>query len=165
MISIGIDPGISGALAILPPVGAPRVHEMPTIALGKSGKRAIDGYALARLLDDIAELSVMAGGGVATVYLERVNAFPGQGVTSMFSLGMSFWGAFCTCAALKLPVTLVEPRDWKGHFKLNADKELARALAIRYYPMVDLTRKKDHGKAEALLIARYGHEHSTRSQR
>jgi crossover junction endodeoxyribonuclease RuvC len=152
---IGIDPGLSGAIAWLGPNGGAHVVDMPTIQLSKTGfvKRALDVNGLTILLDGYAAASCKA-----SVFLERVNAFPGQGVASMFSLGMSFWGAAGVVSALKMPLHLVEPKDWKGHFRLNADKELARGLASRYYPSVNLTRKKDHGRAEALLIARYGQE-------
>ena len=153
-VTIGIDPGLGGAVAFIPdqPGITAWVEPMPVTGHSKSGfvKRAVDVTALSRML------APSAIGGGATVFLERVNAFPGQGVGSMFSLGMSFWGVAGVVAALGMPLHLVEPKDWKAHFRLNKDKELARALASRYYPDVDLSRKKDHGKAEALLIARYG---------
>lgn len=156
-VTIGIDPGLSGAVAFLPhdaTLAQPWVEEMPVTGHSKSGfvKRAVDVVALARMLEPFGIQ------GNATAYLERVNAFPGQGVGSMFSLGMSFWGVAGVVAACGIPLHLVEAKDWKGHFRLNKDKEMARALASRYYPTVDLTRKKDHGRAEALLIARYGKE-------
>ena len=47
----------------------------------------------------------------------------------------------------------VAPSVWKKHFKLSADKEQARALAIKRFPHVDLGKKKDAGRAEALLMA------------
>lgn len=152
MIVIGIDPGLTGAVAI---IADPVVYviEMPTMQLGKTGfvKNAVDLNALTKRLEFYADFD-------AHVFIEKVNAFPGQGVASMFSLGMSFWGAAGVCAGLGLPVHLVNPADWKAHFKLNRDKELSRGLASRLYPGVDLSKKKDHGKAEALLIARYGRE-------
>jgi crossover junction endodeoxyribonuclease RuvC len=154
VIAIGIDPGLSGAIAVLGDAGEVLdLWDMPTIQVGKTGfvKRALDVNGLAKLLETAATCNTRA-------FIERVSAFPGQGVGSMFSLGMSFWGAAGVVAALKIPFALVEPKDWKGHFRLNADKELARGLASRYYPSADLSRKKDHGRAEALLIARYGQE-------
>jgi len=151
MLVVGIDVGLTGAVAILgdPPVS----HEMPTVALSKTGfvKNTVDTYGLARCLHDYGVLG-------APVFIERVNAFPGQGVSSMFSLGMSFGAVLGVCAALGLEVHLVEPRAWKKHFRLGPDKEQARGLASRLFPKVDLSRKKDHGRAEALLIARYGQE-------
>lgn len=154
--TIGIDPGLSGAIAILPhdPAVAPVIADMPVRPYGEKGfvKRAVDVDALADILKPYSVI------GDTQAYLERVNAFPGQGSASMFSLGMSYWGVAGVLAALKIPLHLVEPKEWKGHFGLAKDKELARALALRYYPGMELTRKKDHNRAEALLIARYGRE-------
>ena len=152
MIFIGIDPGLSGAIAVLWPDG-PVADDMPTVVYSKTGfvKRAVDLHALAGILRPYENLPCQ-------VFLERVNAFPGQCVGSMFSLGMSYWGAAGVCAALGLPLNLISPQDWKKHFKLNAEKDLARGLASRLFPSVDLSKKKDHGRAEALLIARYGQD-------
>lgn len=167
MLTIGIDPGLSGAIAALFDDGHVVVHDMPTMQTGEGAvKNSIDGYALANLLRPWAEFTEL--GGQVAVFLERVTAMPSipgkggarrpLGAASSFSLGGSYWGAFCVCAALRLPIHLVDPRTWKAHFKLGKDKDLARGLAIRYYPSADLSRKKDHGRAEALLIARYGRE-------
>ena len=155
-VTIGIDPGLSGAVAFLPHDGIaqPWVEDMPVTGHSKTGfvKRAVDVVALAKMLEPFG----ISGQG--RVFLERVNAFPGQGVGSMFSLGMSFWGVAGVVAACGMPLHLVEPKDWKAKFRLQADKEMARALASRYYPGCTLTAKKHHGRAEALLIARYGKE-------
>jgi crossover junction endodeoxyribonuclease RuvC len=55
------------------------------------------------------------------------------------------------------PLHLVTPAKWKRYFGLDADKEKSRALALRLWPSrSDLfTRKRDHGRAEAALLARY----------
>jgi crossover junction endodeoxyribonuclease RuvC len=156
-LAIGIDPGLSGAIAFLPNAGEPWVVDMPAMEYSKKGfvKRAVDLELVARCLrahHDSMDLDRRR----AAVYLEKVNAFPGQGVASMFSLGMSYWGVAGAAAGLGMPVVLVEPEAWKRHFKLGKDKEEARLLARRLYPAVDLHRKKDHNRAEALLIARYG---------
>lgn len=156
MIYIGIDPGLSGAIAFLRE-GEASVFDMPTVQIGKTGfvKNAVDVHALARLLrEQGADLAPNS----FRVYMERVNAFPGQGVASMFSLGMSYWGAAGVIAGLGLSLKLVEAKDWKGHYRLSKDKELARGLAARLYPAVDLSKKQYHGRAEALLIARYGRD-------
>lgn len=150
MIAVGIDPGLSGAIAIIAPERV-EVTDMPIVQLAKTGfvKNAVDVNALARLLAPLV-------GGSARVFMEKVNAFPGQGVASMFSLGMSFWGAAGVIAGVGLPLELVAPSEWKARFKLTKNKDLSRGLAARLYPQIDLSRKKDHGRAEALLIARYG---------
>lgn len=155
MIYIGVDPGLTGAVALIADgaIAAAGVHDMPAVVYSKTGfvKRAVDLNALRTLLFPSSVLG-------AVVFMERVGAFPGQGVGSMFSLGMSYWGVAGVCAGLELPLHLVTPGEWKSHFKLNTDKELSRGLASRLYPGVDLSKKKDHGRAEALLIARYGME-------
>ena len=60
--------------------------------------------------------------------------------------------------ACGFPLHVVRPQDWKRYFSLPKEKEHARALAISYYPQAPLARVKDHNRAEALLIARYGWE-------
>lgn len=158
MIAIGIDPGLSGAVAIIDTDGSGRSIGMPIAVYAKTGfvKNALDLNGLKTLLKDNAYRNSL--GINVRVFMERVNAMPGQGVASMFSLGMSYWGAAGVVAGLGLPLHLVTPMEWKAHFKLTKDKDLARGLASRLFPEVDLSRKKDHGRAEALLIARYGLE-------
>ena len=152
-ISIGIDPGLGGALAFLPHdmPESPWVIDMPVIEHGGGFvKRAVDLPELAR------ELKLLQVIGEPYATMEKVHAFPGQGSSSMFSLGMSFWGVAGVFAALGIPLTLVEPREWKGAYGLDKDKLRALELARKLFPGVALTRKKDHGRAEALLIAEYG---------
>ena len=155
MIYIGVDPGLTGGVAFIVPELIAVSYDMPTFAYSVTGavKRAVDCNALSKLIRDCCP-DLEAG----RLFIERVNAFPGQGVSSMFSLGMSFWGVVGVAAGLGIPVELVEPRAWKKHFGLGPDKDQARGLASRLYPSVDLSKKKDHGRAEALLIARYGME-------
>ena len=153
-IFIGVDPGLSGGIAIL---HSQRVTllDMPTRQVSEKGfvKRAVDCDALARWLEVVA-FSVLPPQTV--MYVERVNAFPGQGVASMFSLGMSYWGVVGVAAGLGIPVKFVEPERWKAAFKLGREKADALVLARRLYPTAELGLAKHHGRAEALLIARYG---------
>lgn len=153
MIYIGVDPGLTGGVAVVG-AGVVRADDMPTFAYSATGavKRAVDVVALSRSLQAVTTLDD------CILTIERVNAFPGQGVSSVFSLGMSFWGVVGVAAGLGIPIVLVNPAAWKKHFGLGPDKDQARGLASRLYPSVDLSKKKDHGRAEALLIARYGME-------
>jgi len=59
-------------------------------------------------------------------------------------------------AALRMPYTPVRPVVWKKAFSLGKDKEASRLRAQQLFPAADLRRKKDHGRAEALLLAWYG---------
>lgn len=154
---IGIDPGLNGAVGFVSSDRQAWVEPMPTLPYSATGivKRAFDPHGLACILRPHVEALVWEGASVRA-FIERVNAFPGQGVASMFSLGMSYWGAFSVCATLGIPVQMVEPKDWKRFFRLEKDKALARAMAQRLFPHLNFGKVKDDGRAEALLIAQYG---------
>jgi hypothetical protein len=141
---LGIDPGITGGIATLWPDGRIDAYDIPTV----DGSVNID--ALVRHVRAHAPRLAV---------IEKAQAMPKQGVVSVFKYGCAF-GALCAATAvLEIPTHLVSPRKWKTHFGLDADKERSRALAIRLWPGCGLfERKKDHGRAEAALIARYGAE-------
>jgi crossover junction endodeoxyribonuclease RuvC len=61
-------------------------------------------------------------------------------------------------AALRMPYTPVRPVVWKKAFSLGKDKEASRLRAQQLFPSADLRRKRDHGRAEALLLAWYGRQ-------
>jgi crossover junction endodeoxyribonuclease RuvC len=159
MITIGIDPGLSGAVAVFYPPDIPirgrgiLVHDTPTFTLirNKRKKREIDVYALADLLRRINEPDSHA-------YVEQVGAMPGQGVSSVFSFGKSFGIVLGVLAALSIPVTLVTPQAWKKALGVPAAKDGARARASQLMPRAtDLwARVKDDGRAEAALLAYFG---------
>lgn len=154
---IGIDPGLTGAIACLSGATAALIgiDDMPVMMSGKGDakvKNKVNGAAVARIirgfnvpLDEV------------TVYLEHVSAFKDQGVAGVFSFGHSFGIIEGVVAALGLPLILVRPAVWKKTFGLlKQEKDVARTYAINLYPSAPLERKKDCGRADAILIARYG---------
>src|SRR5437773_12165536 len=94
------------------------------------------------------------------VVIELAGSRPEQGVSSTFKFGRAFGTVVGAVGALNLPLHFVTPSKWKGHFRLSAEKEEARALALRLFPAcgIQFERKKDHGRAAAALRARYGAE-------
>jgi crossover junction endodeoxyribonuclease RuvC len=99
-------------------------------------------------------------GAIAFLYpeaLERVASMPKQGVASTFRFGRAFGTAIGVIGALKVPLIMVAPAKWKVHFRLSADKEQSRALALRLFPACaeQFQRKRDHNRAEASLLALY----------
>ena len=149
---MGVDPGLSGAIAFYFPRHPERVsvEDMP-VAGGD-----IDCVTLAGRIRQFApDLAIV----------EAVHAMPKQGVSSTFRFGAGYGAIRGVLAALDVPTHLVTPGAWKKHFRLTADKEQARALALRLFPAVGerFSRKKDDGRAEAALIARYGAEKLTRT--
>ena len=150
---IGIDPGLSGAIAILENNKVLNIFEMPVMSEGKKNKRQLNSAQLVTLLKE----NVSTDEEIAVV-VEQVNAMPGQGVTSMFNFGQTFGSIKGICAALNLPIFYVRPNKWKKHFELiNSSKDASRTKVIEMYPSITtrLSKKKDVNKADAVLIARY----------
>tara|TARA_Y100000817_G_C16397754_1_gene341876 strand:- start:4 stop:498 length:495 start_codon:yes stop_codon:yes gene_type:complete len=149
----GIDPGLTGALAILDEKKIVDVIDLPTMSDGKKNKKQLNSAHLSQYISDkILDLSN------SVVVVEQVNAMPGQGVTSMFNFGQTFGAIKGVSAALKLPIFFVRPSKWKKHFELiNSSKDASRTKVIEMYPMMatELSKKKDVNKSDAILIARY----------
>ena len=150
---IGIDPGLSGGIAILENNKIEKIFDMPVMPDGKKNKRQLNSALLAQLIkDNIKNIED------TVMVVEQVNAMPGQGVTSMFNFGQTFGAIKGICAALSLPIFFVRPAKWKKHFELiNSSKDASRTKAIEMYPLIaeKLSKKKDVNKSDAVLIARY----------
>ncbi|NNM75038.1 hypothetical protein [Enterovirga aerilata] len=150
IILVAFDPGLTGAFAFYNPDAPDRVtvHDMPVV------DKQVDPAAIARRLKE-------AGPSIAVV--ERVASRPGQGVASMFKFGCGYGMVQGVVAALQIPVVLVTPQAWKKYHRIAGSgpdaKEAARALAIKLWPAsAAFERKKDAGRAEAALLARYAAE-------
>lgn len=151
-VTIGIDPGQTGALAVLADGQFAGFYDMPTVARPAGGQQ-VNGAELAAQLREIR--AAHPGAHVLAV-LERVSAMPGQGVSSMFRFGEGYGVVQGVLAALGVPVMTLSPAVWKRAVGLiGSEKDVARTLAIQQYPAAagGLTRKKDIGRADALLIA------------
>jgi crossover junction endodeoxyribonuclease RuvC len=150
---IGIDPGLSGAIAILENTKVLAIFDMPVMAEGKKNKKQLNSAQLVNILKENADINKES-----CVVVEQVNAMPGQGVTSMFNFGQTFGAIKGVCAALNLPIFFVRPSKWKKHFELiNASKDSSRTKVIEMYPSLSsqLSKKKDVNKSDAILIARF----------
>ena len=150
---IGIDPGLSGAIAVLEDIKVISLFEMPVMAEGKKNKRQLNSAQLVNIIKENTN-----GDEEIAVIVEQVNAMPGQGVTSMFNFGQTFGAIKGVCAALGLPIFFVRPSKWKKHFELiNSSKDASRTKVIEMYPSFSkqLAKKKDVNKSDAILIARF----------
>ena len=149
---IGIDPGLSGGIAILDDLKIFDLFDMPIMSEGKKNKNQLNS---AQLVNIIKKHIIL---GKTFVIVEQVSAMPGQGVTSMFNFGQTFGSIKGIAAALNLPIFYVRPNKWKKHFELiNSSKDASRTKVIEMYPSISerLSKKKDVNKADAILIARY----------
>lgn len=148
---VGIDPGLQGAVAILAADGTlVAVHDTPVLALrtSRGSRHDYDLPGMAALLTPY--------GPHGHVVIEEAQAMPGQGVRSMFTIGLGFGAWLGVLGALGLAHTRLRPATWKHRPGLPGAKEAARLRAIQLFPAADLRRKQDHGRAEALLLAYWG---------
>ena len=150
----GIDPGASGAIAILDSETGKLIDviDMPTTEL-KVGGKTKHRVSPVFLQSELAFYADDAGAVV-----ELVNAMPGQGVTSMFAFGEAFGIVRGVLAGMKVSTDLVQPAKWKRDLKVNPGKDGSRALAAQTWPdKADFFKRvKDDGRAEAALIALWG---------
>lgn len=149
---VGIDPGLSGAIAFYNTMVEEVVtYPMPTIKAGTGSKRVIDELELARLIDKNAS-------SIKKVFIERVHAMPKQGVTSVYTFGVGYGIIRGIIAANFLPVEYVTPQKWKKELRVPALKDGARARASEIFPSASAqwNLSKWDGRAEAAMIAYYG---------
>lgn len=153
LIVAGIDPGKTGALAVLYP-GTVVFADVPRIKL-----RGKDKPAWSQWFTDWQ--MVLEFACVDLIVIEDVSARPGQGVTSMFTFGRSLGFAHAIAAGVRPRprIEFVTPAAWKGKLGLlNSGKGASREKCRTLYPSTTehLQRVMDDGRAEAALIAHYG---------
>ncbi len=170
MLVVGIDPGLTGACAVLDHNGLRGVFDLPTMGIPGVGPKAmvqrkIDGRALLDLLLKYCP----AGEARPTIVIEAVGTMGGanNAVQTQGSLLRSLGAIETVAECMKYPVEYVSPQSWKRRYglidpKLSARDRKAKAMetARRCYPScADISRAKDHNRAEAILIA-----HATRME-
>jgi crossover junction endodeoxyribonuclease RuvC len=151
MIIIGIDPGLSGGLAVLNNGQLIAVFDMPTIDVPYKNKtrKEVDPFGLHKILFENSPDMIV---------VESVNAFKGQGVTSMFRFGESF-GIIKGVAAsyvFSQHLLFVKPQAWKRKMNLlKTEKDDARLRCIEIFSSHSdwFKLKKHSGRADAALIA------------
>lgn len=154
MMVAGIDPGKTGALAILYGDNTVEFFDVPRVML-----RGKDVCAFAEWQTNWHMALTLAG--VDKAVIEDVAARPSQGVSSMFKFGRTLGFAHAIVLGIRPrpAVQFTTPAQWKGKLGLlNSSKGASREKAVSLFPSVEsrLTRVKDDGRAEALLIAHYG---------
>ena len=149
MYIMGIAPGFSGAIAVLDPdLKVDSVMDMPIIKVGK--KRELDEARL-------ADLFKMWQGKSITVGLEKSQTMPNQGIVSSGRYMASYGFLRGLCVGNGIPYHLIQPQSWKKAMMPDMGKEKGASIqkVSQLHPELTLTRVKDHGIADAVLIARY----------
>lgn len=155
IVTLGIDPGLTGGYAMLTNNGELiEVGDLPVIRDGKSAW--IDAEQL------VSTLLRLKGSAQIHATTERVHAMPKNGSQAAFSQGCTFGSILAALQVAGARIEFVAPQTWKKQLGLRGtdltDTQRKRASldkARLLYPTADLSRQKDHGRAEALLIAHF----------
>lgn len=135
---IGVDPGMSGALAIIKPDTGTLIGGYPL----PSGDGRILVPDLIDMLDMLAPLSV------GQVVIEAVHSMPGQGVSTTFTFGRALGSIEAVMQCYRWPVAYISPAQWKKKLNLpKGDKDGARQWAREQWPDSDLFTTKVRGQA------------------
>lgn len=134
-IFLGVDPGMSGGLAVLG-------FEKPLLFPFRD-----------RTEKDISDLFKGFACADAFCMIESVHSFPGQGVSSSFSFGRNFGLLLGSLYVSGIPFELISPQKWQKSLNCmtGGDKNVTKTLAQRLYPAEKIT----HAVADCLLLAHY----------
>ena len=165
MIALAIDIGLTGALAAVDSYGFARVVDLPTLPDGKT--KRLDGRGLL-----LAIRAFVPPGEPAAMTFEDVRARPqgngGKHGNTIHSQAAMFGArrvVEAVCDIARIEMCTVQPATWKRHYGLIRQdgetpeqcKERGRQLALGLFPALagDLKRKKDHNRADSVLMAKY----------
>lgn len=138
MIFIGIDPGLSGGIAILQDTGEvvcavkmPATEQDVFKVLSNSGRGWVKRYA----------------------FIEKVGATPQMGVVSAFTFGRGYGALLMALTAAAVPFDQVSPVKWQTEMacRSGGDKNVTKRRAQQLFPSLTIT----HATADALLMAEY----------
>ncbi|XP_024361951.1 Holliday junction resolvase MOC1, chloroplastic isoform X2 [Physcomitrium patens] len=153
---LGIDPDASGAIAVLRD-GTQEVLDVPCVKIqvGKTMRRRHDARSIVDLVNKINAPE----GSVA--YVEQAMPFPMDGKQGWYGCGFGYGMWVGILMALGFKVVPVRAQVWKSAMGIAGKqytKDDSRATAMALFPDLgpQLKRKKDHGRADAILIAAFG---------
>lgn len=136
MTYLGIDPGLSGGLAVVDSDGCPAaITKMPETER------------------DILDWLLTAPPHISFAMIEFVSSSPQMGVTSAFTFGKGYGVLIGLLTACGIPFEFVRPLKWQTKLgcKTGGDKNVSKRKAQQLWPDQKIT----HATADALLIAEY----------
>lgn len=150
MIHIGIDVGVTGAIAALD--GDANLLALEDLVTTRHGKFAwTDPMEVIRFIREVRD------GNPARAWVEYVAPMPKLGVVACAAMGRTHGSVLAALQVAGIPFEMVAPQAWKRRLNVTADKASTLSMARIKFPGVDhFTRKKDHNRAEAALIGYYG---------
>lgn len=171
---ISVDPGLTGAAAVLDHNGLQAVFDLPTMPIPGVGPKAmvqrkLDGRALCTLL----RKHCPASAPVASIVIEAVGTMGGQNnaIQTQGALLRTLGAIEAVAECLVMPISYANPQTWKRFYGLinhsndttisasarsTAAKRMAMETARSLYPAcTEIARAKDHNRAEAILIGHW----------
>ncbi len=151
VLNCGIDPGKKGGFVVLDEVGK-IIHKVKLPQTPPDMKECF--YEHAKNFNY----------GYCRIYIEKCQAMPGQGVSSMFRYGMHYGEILGVLGALGIPFVTVPPKKWQariiGKFNKGQSKIEAYKKAKQLWPDVDFVEERcripHDGIVDAALIAEFG---------
>lgn len=164
MIFIGIDPGLTGAVAFVDHRSCV-VEDLPTMPLPGAGlvQRKIDGRAFVELLRRHT-----VPGEKVRVFVEQVGTMGGKNnaVQTQGSLMRTLGAIEAVLECMRMAPVMVSPQTWKQSYGLinpkwkDAERKKCSVQKARdLYPSLagtSLRLAASHNRAEAILIAHWG---------
>ena len=155
-VLLGIDPGVSGGIAVRSTDGRVVAHAMPPTM----------GDTVDLLIEEVR--AAHAEGHIVSATMELVGGYAGgagQPGSAMFKFGRGFGAIESACYALGIRLNLVRPQDWqkalglgtsKSHASKTAWKNHLKTRAQQLYPAQRVNLKV----ADALLILEFATKNS-----
>lgn len=158
---LGIDPGLSGACAVV--CGDTDILvdliDLPTFKTATKARKSgffehLDVHKFSSLIDMYAPM-------VALAILEEPGAMPKQGLSSTFRFGRICGQIHGVLAGHYIPTYPVKPGVWKSAMALSENKDDSRRLASKHFPTNCRfwSKKKHNDRAEAALLTVYGQKY------
>lgn len=156
MIYMGVDPGNTGAVAVLYPEAkfydaSTEVYDCPELMADRP-------RLIKRIVVNARNMKMPI-----CALIEKVNAFYKSSAKSAFEFGGNFYAWQAILACYKIPYEFVSPKKWQKEMfdsakKQEDTKKQSIELASRLWPNIEFktSRGRDlDGRADALLIVSY----------
>lgn len=155
----GWDPGANGALCCISIDDRNLIADVDNIRFSKSS----DSDVLEFIARNKAKLKDPIN---CFAYIERVNAMPGQGVSSTFKFGTAYGKALMAMLASGINFELVSPSQWQKDFGLTkkGQSKTEHKNALKQYAerqFAAFNQKIVLENADAFLLALYCKQHQT----
>jgi hypothetical protein len=155
-LTLGVDPGVTGAIAVLADGELLRVIDLPSLKRD-NGSNEIDAMRLSALLRGVLQHGL---GAAVHAVCEELSTRPTNSRTLDQRSGVNAGIVLGVLGALGVSVSRVHPQRWKRHFALiKQPKDASRIVAMSEFPKHGTTFRliNSHNRADATLIALWGY--------